>query len=151
MNILRITELLFTTRRQTPPFTAYGYSTKFRITLKMRIGTDTHGPGPDPIAVIAPAGGQFSHELRAGDRLADLTRATQLELAQALCRATGTRALVDDGTPEPGSWILVAADGSRGRVRTDPAADGLTVLYAVEPIAGAADLPVGPPPDRAGR
>src|SRR5205085_9519777 len=43
--------------------------------------------GPDPIAVIAPAGGQFSHELRAGDRLADLTRATQLEIAQALCRA----------------------------------------------------------------
>ena len=56
-----------------------------------------------------------------------------------------------DGTAEPGSWILVAADGSRGRVRTDPAAHGLIVLYAVEPIAGAPDLPVGPPPERAGR
>jgi hypothetical protein len=108
-------------------------------------------PDPDPIAVIAPAGGQFSHELRAGDRLADLTRATQLELARAICLATGSRALVDDGTLEPASWILVTADGSRGRVRTDPAADGLIVLYAVEPIAGAPDLPVGPPPDQTGR
>jgi hypothetical protein len=96
--------------------------------------------GPDAVVVIAPVGGQFSHELRAGDDLADLTHATQLELAQALCRTTGTRALVDDGTPGADSWILVTADGSRGRVRTDPDVDGLVVLYAVEPIAGAPDL-----------
>jgi hypothetical protein len=105
-------------------------------------------PGPEAAVVITRAGGEFSHELRAGDRLADLTHATQLELAQALCRATGTRALVDDGTPTPHSWILVTADGSRGRVHTDPDADGRTVLYAFEPIAGAPDLPVAHRPNR---
>jgi hypothetical protein len=103
--------------------------------------------GPDLVATITPAGGQFGHELSAGEGLADLVHAaSELELAQALCRAAGTRALVDDGTRAPDYWILVARDGSHGRVHGDPDSDGLDVLYAFEPIAGEPDLPIEPPP-----
>ena len=104
-------------------------------------------PGPDPIALITPAGGQFGHELSAGEKLHELTKASELELARAICRVARTRALLDDGSPSPDSWFLVAADGSYGRVQTDPDSDDLTVLYAFEPIAGEPDLPVVPPPD----
>ena len=106
-------------------------------------------PGPDPIVLITPAGGHFSHELSAGDALEELTNATGLELAQAICRMARTRALLDDGSPAPDYWFLVAADGSYGRVQTDPDSDDLVVLYALEPISGEPDLPVVPPPDRA--
>jgi hypothetical protein len=109
-------------------------------------GLNDH-PGPDPVALITPAGGQFGHELSGGERLAELTRATELELARALCRAAGSRALVDDDTAAPDYWILVASDGSYGRVQTDPGSDDLAVLYALEPISGQPDLPVEPPPD----
>jgi hypothetical protein len=103
--------------------------------------------GPDPVAIITPAGGQFGHELSAGDGLAERTHASELEVAQALCRAASARALLDDGTSAPDYWILVARDGSHGRVHTDPDSDGLTVLYAFEPIAGEPNMPVVPPPD----
>lgn len=102
-------------------------------------------PGPDPIALITPAGGRFGHELSAGERLAEVTGASELELAVALCRAAGARALVDDGTPAPDYWILVARDGSHGRVLTDPGE--FAVVHALEPIAGEPELPVVPPPD----
>jgi hypothetical protein len=104
-------------------------------------------PGPDPIALITPAEGQFAHELSAGEKLQELTRASELELAQAICRVPRTRALLDDGSPAPDYWFLVTADGSFGRVQTDPDSEDLAVLYALEPIAGEPDLPVVPPPD----
>ena len=104
-------------------------------------------PGPDPIALITPAEGQFGHEFSAGDQLRELTKATALELAQAICRVARTRALLDEGGPAPDYWFLVAADGSYGRVQTDPDRDDLTILYALEPIPGEPDLPVVPPPD----
>ena len=47
-------------------------------------------PGPDPVALITPTGGQFAHEFSAGDQLQTLTRATELELAQAICRVART-------------------------------------------------------------
>jgi len=104
-------------------------------------------PGPDPIALITPVGGQFAHEFSAGDQLRELTKATELELAQAICRVARSRALLDDGSPAPDYWFLVAADGSYGHVQTDPDSDDLTILYALEPISGEPDLPVVPPPD----
>jgi hypothetical protein len=104
-------------------------------------------PGPDPVALITPAGGPFGHELSGGDRLREMTKASELELAQAICRVARTRALVDEGGHAPDYWFLVAADGSYGRVFTDPESDELTVLYAMEPISGEPDLPVVPPPD----
>ncbi|WP_250028803.1 hypothetical protein [Paractinoplanes maris] len=104
-------------------------------------------PGPDPVALITPADGQFGHEFSAGEKLHKLTNASELELAQAICRVVGTRALLDDGSPAPDYWFLVAADGSYGRVQTDPDSDELAVLYALEPITGEPDLPVMPPPD----
>jgi hypothetical protein len=105
-------------------------------------------PGPDPVALITPTGGQFGHELSAGDKLAELTgHTTELALAEAICRVAGSRALLDDGSPAPDYWFLVTTDGSHGRVQTDPDAEGLTVLYALEPIPGQPDLPVVPPPD----
>jgi hypothetical protein len=103
--------------------------------------------GPDPVVLITPAGGQFPHELSAGESLRELTEASELELAQAICRVARTRALLDDGSPAPDYWFLVAADGSYGRVQTDPDSDELAVLYALEPISGEPDLPVEPPPD----
>ena len=104
-------------------------------------------PGPDPIALITPADGQFGHEFSAGDKLRELTKASGLELAQAICRVAHTRALLDDGSPAPDNRYLVAADGSYGRVQTDPDSDDPTILYALEPIIGEPDLPVVPPPD----
>ncbi|MCM4082012.1 hypothetical protein [Paractinoplanes hotanensis] len=104
-------------------------------------------PGADPVAVITPADGQFGHEFSAGDKLRELTKANELELARAICRFAHTRALLDDGSPAPDYWFLVAADGSYGRVQTDPDSDELAVLYALEPITGEPDLPVVPPPD----
>ena len=104
-------------------------------------------PGPDPVALITPADGPFGHELTGGAALRELTKATPLELAQAICRVARTRALLDDGGPAPDYWFLVAADGSYGRVMIDPDNDALTILHALEPIAGAPELPVVPPPD----
>ena len=103
--------------------------------------------GPDPVALITPIGGDFGHELSGGDRLAELTGVTELELARTLARIVRTRALVDDGGPAPDYWILVAADGTYGRVQTDPESDDLAILYALEPISGEPDLQVVPPPD----
>ena len=103
--------------------------------------------GPDPVALVTPAGGQFGNELSGGEGLAEMTGATELELAQAICRVARSRALLDDGSAAPDYWFLVTADGSYGRVQTDPDAEVLTVLYALEPIAGQPDLPVVPPPD----
>ncbi|MEV4345304.1 hypothetical protein AB0J83_12580 [Actinoplanes sp. NPDC049596] len=103
--------------------------------------------GPDPVALITPVGGPFGHELSAGDKLEELTKASELELAQAICRVARSRALVDDGSVAPDYWFLVAADGSYGRVLTEPDNDELTVVHALEPIAGEPDLPVIPPPD----
>ena len=91
--------------------------------------------------------GQFGNEFSAGEKLRELTRASELELAQAICRVARTRALLDDGSPAPDYWFLVATDGSYGRVQTDPESDELTILYALEPITGEPDLPVVPPPD----
>jgi hypothetical protein len=104
-------------------------------------------PGPDPVALIIPAEGQFGHEFSAGDKLRELAKASELELARAICRVGRTRALLDDGSPVPDYWFLVAEDGSYGRVQTDPDSDELAVLYALEPITGEPDLPVVPPPD----
>lgn len=104
-------------------------------------------PGPDPIALITPADGQFGHEFSGGEKLRELTNASELELARSICRVTHARALLDDGSPAPDYWVLVAADGSYGRIQTDPDSNELTVLYALEPIAGEPDLPVVPPPD----
>ncbi|WP_250000319.1 hypothetical protein [Actinoplanes sp. M2I2] len=104
-------------------------------------------PGPDPVVLITPAGGSFGHELSAGRRLRELTEATPLELARAVCRLARSRALLDDGSPAPDYWFLVAADGSYGRVMTDPDSDDLQVLYALEATPGDPDLPVVPPPD----
>ncbi|MBU2663434.1 hypothetical protein KOI35_07940 [Actinoplanes bogorensis] len=103
--------------------------------------------GPDPIVLITPVDGPFGHELQAGDKLQELTRATPLELAQAVCRIARSRALVDEGSPAPDYWFLVAADGSFGRVMTDPDNEDLTILYALEPISGEPGLKVVPPPD----
>ncbi|MFI6076140.1 hypothetical protein ACIA5C_31790 [Actinoplanes sp. NPDC051343] len=103
--------------------------------------------GPDPVALITPVDGPFGNEFSAGDKLHELTRTGELDLAQAICRVAHTRALLDDGSQAPDYWILVAADGSYGRVQTDPDSDELTILYALEPIAGEPDLPVEPPPD----
>jgi hypothetical protein len=103
--------------------------------------------GPDPVALITPADGQFGHEFSAGEKLRELTKASELELAQAICRVARTRALLDDGSPAPDYWFLVTADGSYGRVQTDPDSDELAVLYALEPIAGEPSLRVVPPPD----
>jgi hypothetical protein len=104
-------------------------------------------PGPDPVALITPVGGPFGNELSAGDRLQELTKASELELAQTICRVVGTRALVDDGSPAPDYWYLVATDGSYGRVQTDPDSDELAIMYALEPISGEPELRVVPPPD----
>jgi hypothetical protein len=104
-------------------------------------------PGPDPVALITPVDGQFGKEFSAGDLLHEMTGASELQLAQAICRVAHTRALLDDGSPAPDYWFLVASDGSYGRVQTDPDSDDLTVLYALEPIAGEPELPVVPPPD----
>jgi hypothetical protein len=79
--------------------------------------------------------------------LHELTKATELELAQAICRVARTRALLDDGSAAPDYWYLVTTDGSYGRVQTDPDSEDLTILYALEPISGEPDLPVVPPPD----
>lgn len=103
--------------------------------------------GPAPVVLITPTDGPFGHELSAGDKLQELTRATPLDLAQAICRTARTRALLDEGSPAPDYWFLVAADGSFGRVMTDPDSDDLTILYALEPISGEPGLKVVPPPD----
>jgi hypothetical protein len=104
-------------------------------------------PGPKPVAIITPTGGDFGNELGGGERLAELTGVAELELARALARVVGTRALVDDGGPAPDYWFLVARDGSYGRVMTDPDSDWLTIMYALEPVPGEPDLAVVPPPD----
>ena len=104
-------------------------------------------PGPDPIVLLTPVDGPFGHELSAGQRLRELTRATPLELARAICRTAYSRALVDEGSPAPDYWFLVAPDGSFGRVMTDPDHEDLTILYALEPITGEPALTVVPPPD----
>jgi hypothetical protein len=103
-------------------------------------------PGPDPVALITPADGPFGHEFSAGARLQEMTGATPLELAQAICSVAHSRAVLDDGGPAPDYWFLVAADGSYGRVMIDPDNDDPTVLHALEPISGEPDLPVIPPP-----
>ncbi|GAB2581269.1 hypothetical protein Aab01nite_58290 [Paractinoplanes abujensis] len=103
--------------------------------------------GPDPIVLITPAGGPFGHEFEAGDELTKRTRATPLELAQAVCRIARTRALLDEGSLAPDYWFLVTADGSFGRVMTDPDSDYPTILHALEPIPGEPGLKVVPPPD----
>ncbi|MCO8275392.1 hypothetical protein M1L60_32905 [Actinoplanes sp. TRM 88003] len=97
--------------------------------------------------LITPVDGPFGHELTGGAVQRELNRATPLELAQAICRVARTRALLDDGGPAPDYWFLVAADGSYGRVMIDPDRDDLTILHALEPIVGAPELPVLPPPD----
>lgn len=104
-------------------------------------------PGPDPLVLITPTDGEFGQELSAGDRFHDVTRAGELDLAVVLCKAAGTRALVDDGTLAPDYWILVTRDGSYGRVLTDSDGAGLTVVHACEPITGEPQLPVVSPPD----
>ncbi|WP_305787353.1 hypothetical protein [Symbioplanes lichenis] len=104
-------------------------------------------PGPDPIALITPREGPFGQELSGSGQLGQLVKVSPLELARALCRAARTRALMDEGGPAPDYWFLVTADGSYGRVMTDPDSDDLTILHAMEPIAGAPELAVVPPPD----
>jgi hypothetical protein len=105
------------------------------------------GPDPAPVAIIIPAGGDFGQELSGGERLAELTGATELDLARTLARTAGSRALVDDGGPAPDYWFLVTRDGTYGRVMTDPDNESLTILYALEPIPGEPDLAVVPPSD----
>ncbi|TNH26942.1 hypothetical protein FHG89_19720 [Micromonospora orduensis] len=87
----------------------------------------------------------------AGDAaLADATGQGERELAVALARTFGVRALVDDGGSYPDRWVLVSTDGSSGRVLTDEdaASDGhLRVVHALEPISGEPQLAVVPPPD----
>jgi len=72
---------------------------------------------------------------------------SELELARVLSTALGLQALVDDGTQHPDRWVLVARDGTHGRVITDEdaaAAGDLRVEYALEPIPGAPHLRVIP-------
>ncbi|WP_306216068.1 hypothetical protein [Actinoplanes sp. RD1] len=114
----------------------------------MARGRGGGGDGGDPpIAFIPPLEGPFAQELSGSDKLSELVKVSALELARALCRAVRTRALVDGGGPAPDYWLLVTADGSYGRVMADPDSDDLTILHAMEPIAGAPELPVVPPPD----
>ncbi|MEU8815380.1 hypothetical protein [Actinoplanes sp. NPDC048796] len=66
----------------------------------------------------------------------ELTGASELELAQVICRVARTRALLDYSSVAARLWCLVTADGSHGQVQTD----------AFEPIPGEPDLPVVSPP-----
>ncbi|MCZ7429517.1 hypothetical protein O7607_27535 [Micromonospora sp. WMMA1949] len=92
----------------------------------------------------------FGWILTGDTELAAATGLREHDLAVALARAVGVRALVDDGGIHPDRWVLVSADGSSGRVLTDPdaAADGdLRIVHALEPISGEPQLAVVPPPD----
>jgi hypothetical protein len=99
-------------------------------------------------ATVVPTG-SFGWEFSAGAELAAVTGETELGFGRNLCRAVNTRAPVNDATVYPDYWFLISADGSYGRVMTDPAADGdeLRIMHALEPITGEPDLPVVPVPE----
>ncbi|MGC4880398.1 hypothetical protein ACLQ26_29505 [Micromonospora sp. DT43] len=107
---------------------------------------------PRPVAMLNPPDGDeaFGWILTGDTELADATGQGEREVAAALARTFGVRALVDDGTIHPDRWLLVSTDGSSGRVVTDEdaAADGdLRIVHALEPIDGEPQLAVVPPPD----
>ncbi|MEU7750432.1 hypothetical protein [Micromonospora sp. NPDC049171] len=102
---------------------------------------------PRPVAMFTPPDHdeEFGWVLVGDTELADATGQDELELAVALARAFGVRAVVDDGSLYPDRWRLVSTDGSSGLVLTDEdaAADGsLRIVHALEPIAGEPDLTV---------
>ncbi|MEU8072337.1 hypothetical protein [Micromonospora sp. NPDC049151] len=107
---------------------------------------------PRPVVMLTPPDEDegFGWILTGDTDLADATGLREHDLAVALARAFGVRALVDDGGVHPDRWVLVSADGSSGRVLTDAdaAADGdLRIVHALEPISGEPQLAVVPPPD----
>ncbi|MGC4892919.1 hypothetical protein [Micromonospora sp. DT31] len=105
-----------------------------------------------PVAMLTPPDTDegFGWILTGDTDLADATGQAERDLAVAIARAFGVRALVDDGGIHPDRWLLVSADGSSGRVLTDAdaAADGdLRIVHALEPIDGEPQLAVVPPPE----
>lgn len=113
---------------------------------------DRSADDPRPVAMFTPPddGEEFGWMLIGDTELADATGQGERELAAALTRAFGVRALVDDGSLFPDTWLLVSTDGSSGRVLVDEdaAADGdLRIVHALEPIRGEPQLTVVSPPD----
>ncbi|MGV9213973.1 hypothetical protein ACTFTM_19125 [Micromonospora sp. RB23] len=107
---------------------------------------------PRPVAMFTPpeSGERFGWTLTGDTDLADATGQGELDVAIALARAFGVRAVVDDGSIHPDIWRLVSTDGSNGLVLTDEdaAATGdLRIVQALEPISGEPQLPVVPMPD----
>ncbi|MET8280295.1 hypothetical protein [Micromonospora sp. NPDC005174] len=107
---------------------------------------------PRPVAMLNPPDDdeEFGWILTGDTELADATGQGERELAAALAKTFGVRALVDDGSIHPDRWLLVSTDGSSGRVVTDEdaAADGdLRIVHALESISGEPQLAVVPPPD----
>jgi hypothetical protein len=103
-----------------------------------------------PAVIVTPPEGRegFGWILMGDQELAEASRLSELDLARFLAEELNLRCLVDDGTPDPDRWILVARDGSYGPVIVDEdaAADGdLRIDHAQSPIAGEPGLPVIPP------
>lgn len=102
-----------------------------------------------PAAILVPGeeGQGFGTTLNGYAELIETTGMSELELARFLALRLGVRILVDDCTEHPDRWILVAEDGSYGKVITDgdAAEEGdLRIMHATEPIAGAPGLSVVP-------
>jgi len=78
--------------------------------------------GQPAYAALYEAGGEFAAHVSVdpdGDR----------ETVRAVARALGTRALADDGSANPYTWILVHPDGREETVSIEPREDEDINLY----------------------
>lgn len=113
---------------------------------------DPESGAPVPVAMVTPGEPErgFSTVLYGDAELAETSGLSELELGRFLAPRLNMRILVDDYTEHPDRWVLVAEDGSYGKVITDEeAADvgDLRIVHATELIAGAPEIPVVPEPN----
>jgi hypothetical protein len=104
--------------------------------------------GPDPIIVIYRSEHETGYdcEFGAGEPFATIAQhITEFELAQKLCEATGTSALIDGGEINPDAWLFIDQHGNIGPViiDEDAADEGIIVIHhATTEIPGHPEITV---------